>query len=405
VDELTGTSPVQPREQTSAATQNLRIELSTRSIWQVIAAVLLTLALVAAAAAARSLLAMVAISFFFSLAMEPAVRGLHEGRGWRRGLAVGAIYVAVIALLVLFVFVLIPAVEILGETVAQNGSAWVAAIDSFTVEQLGLPIDDAAVGAGVDGTGEAVSGWAADPFGRVLGFATSTLSLVFDLATIALFTFYFSADAPKIKRAVLRRFSPAAQERIAWTWDQAIVQTGGYFYSRSVLMALNGTGFFITMAVVGLPIQLAFPLALFGGFVSEFIPAVGTYIGAAVPIALTLALRGLVPALAVLGYALVYQQLENYWLSPKLSSDAMSLSGGVAFGAALAGGAIAGPMGAFVALPVAALITSTITNYARSYEVVSAPVPAQTQAKGTRRRHGSDPTGAEIEPDNPPTET
>jgi predicted PurR-regulated permease PerM len=48
----------------------------------------------------------------------------------------------------------------------------------------------------------------------------------------------------------------------------------------------------------------------------------------------------------------------------------MSLNGGVAFGAALAGGAIAGPIGAFVALPVAALISSTITNYARSHDVV-----------------------------------
>ena len=47
----------------------------------------------------------------------------------------------------------------------------------------------------------------------------------------------------------------------------------------------------------------------------------------------------------------------------------MSLSGGMAFGAALAGGSIAGPMGAFLALPTAALITSFITNYATTYEV------------------------------------
>lgn len=373
MDELPARPPVQPGDPSSVATPSLRVELGTRSIWQVIGAILLTLTLVAAAIAARSLLAMVAISFFFSLAMEPAVRRLHDGRGWRRGAAVGAIFAALIALLVMFVFVLVPAVRILAETVAERGAEWVAAIDSFTAEQFGVPIGGLAIGAGVNETGEAISGWAADPFGRVLGFATSTLSVVFDLATIALFTFYFSADAPTTKRAVLRRFGPGTQERIAWTWDQAIVQTGGYFYSRSILMAINGTGFLVAMAVAGLPIDLAIPLALFGGFVSAFIPAVGTYLGAAVPIALTLAIQGFVPALIVLGYALVYQQLENYWLSPKLSSDAMSLSGGVAFGAALAGGSIAGPMGAFVALPVAALITSTMSNYARSYEVASAP--------------------------------
>jgi predicted PurR-regulated permease PerM len=67
---------------------------------------------------------------------------------------------------------------------------------------------------------------------------------------------------------------------------------------------------------------------------------------------------------------LVYQQIENYWLSPKISANTMSLNGGVAFGAALAGGALAGPMGAFMALPVAALITSFISNYAAHHEVV-----------------------------------
>ncbi len=81
------------------------------------------------------------------------------------------------------------------------------------------------------------------------------------------------------------------------------------------------------------------------------------------------AVEGLGAALILLGYVLLYQLVENSWLSPKLSSETMSLSGGMAFGAALAGGSIAGPMGAFLALPTAALITSFITNYATTYEV------------------------------------
>ena len=165
-------------------------------------------------------------------------------------------------------------------------------------------------------------------------------------------------------------FSPTTQQRVGWTWDQAIIQTGGYFYSRMILMAINGVGFFFTMVLVGVPTTLAISLAVFGAFVSVFIPAIGTYIGGAIPILLTLALQGLTAGIIVLGYVLLYQQLENYWLSPKISAETMSLNGGVAFGAALAGGAIAGPMGAFTALPVAALISSVISNYAASHEVV-----------------------------------
>jgi predicted PurR-regulated permease PerM len=349
----------------------VEVQVATRSIWQAIASVLVTLGLLWAAGRMSTLLTMLALAFFFSLAMEPAVQRLHTHRGWRRGAAVGIIYVAAITLLVFFVFVLVPALKLLADAIAANAGTWVDNLDELTTEAFGLPFDPETLADGLAESGGAVSEWAADPFGRVLDVATSTVSALFNLATMALFIFYLSADAPRIKQAVLRRFSPKAQERISWTWDQAVVQTGGYFYSRMLLMVINGLGFFVTMVLVGMPLELSIPLALFAGFVSEFIPAVGTYIGAAVPIAVALVALGVVPALAILGYALVYQQIENYWLSPKISSDTMSLNGGVAFGAALAGGAIAGPMGAFVALPLAALITSTVSNYARSYE----PIP------------------------------
>ena len=98
--------------------------------------------------------------------------------------------------------------------------------------------------------------------------------------------------------------------------------------------------------------------------------AIGTYIGGAIPIAFVLVAEGLTPALILLGWVLIYQQLENLFLSPRLSAKTMEVNGAVAFGAALAGGAIAGPMGAFMALPVAAMITALIKNTGRRYDVV-----------------------------------
>ena len=126
-------------------------------------------------------------------------------------------------------------------------------------------------------------------------------------------------------------------------------------------------------------------MSVFEGFVAEFIPAVGTYIGAAVPIVMTLAVQGFGAGLILLVWTLIYQQGENYWLSPKLSAETMSINGGVAFGAALAGGAIAGPMGAFMALPFAALITSIIANSGKTYAVVPRPTVSNHLADPTRR--------------------
>jgi predicted PurR-regulated permease PerM len=347
----------------------LRVEVAGRTIWQVIGAILLTTALLGAARAASGLLTMVALSFFLSLALDPAVRSLRARYGWRRGAAVGVIYVAGLVFISFLVYILVPAIGQLAARVADSGDEWVAQLNAWTSQNLRFPIDGD-VGTGVVGAGEQTAEFTANAFGRLAGIASGGISLIFNLATIAMFTFYFTADAPRIKRAVLRLFTPAAQQRIGWTWDQAIVQTGGYFYSRMILMAINSAGFLLTMVVVGVPVSLAVPLAVFGGFVSVFIPAIGTYIGAAVPILITLAVQGLVPGLAVLGYAVVYQQLENYVLSPRISAGTMSLNGGVAFGAALAGGAIAGPVGAFVALPVAALVSASISNYVKSHEIV-----------------------------------
>lgn len=348
-----------------------RIEISGKTVWQTIFAILSTLVLIWAVGQARSLVAMVLISFFFSLALEPAVRRLTGRYGWRRGSATGVIYVVGVFFVVVMIAFLIPALTDLAKLIGDRGAEWLNTINEWTSANLGFDVTGEAAASNLAaGTETAIRNFAEGAFGTAIGIATAGIGIVFSVATIAMFTFYFTADAPKVQTAVLRLFHDRAQERIAWTWNQAIVQTGGYFYSRMILMVINGLGFFFTMVVVGMPVSLAIPLALFGAFVSVFIPAVGTYIGGAIPILLTLGVQGLIPALIVLGYVLVYQQIENYWLSPKISAHTMTLNGGVAFGAALAGGAIAGPMGAFTALPIAALISSFISNYVASNNVV-----------------------------------
>jgi len=348
-----------------------RIEIAGKSWWQAIGAVLATLALIRAAGAASTLVAMVLISFFFSLALEPAVRRLTKRFGWRRGSATGAIYGVGAAFVVFMIVVLIPALTQLAELIGERGADWIANVNQWAADNLNVDITTPSAGAEFAAdTENVIRRFSEGPFGSAFGLATAGVGLIFNLATVAMFTFYLTAGAPRVQTAVLRLFSPKTQQRVGWTWDQAIVQTGGYFYSRMILMVINGIGFFFTMVAVGMPVALATPLALFGAFVSVFIPAIGTYIGGAVPILLTLAVQGLTAGIIVLAYVLLYQQVENYWLSPRISAKTMTLNGGVAFGSALAGGAIAGPMGAFTALPVAALISSFISNYVASNDVV-----------------------------------
>jgi predicted PurR-regulated permease PerM len=192
-----------------------------------------------------------------------------------------------------------------------------------------------------------------------------------------MFTFYLTANGDKVRRALLSRMPPDRQARVLWTWEEAIKKTGGYLYSRGVLAAINGGLMYITLLIVGTP--YAGILAVFEGIVAEFIPIVGTYIAGAVPVVITLAAVGFGPALVVLAEILIYQQVENYFLSPRISAKTMELNAGVAFGAAMAGGAVGGFIGAFFGLPIAAVIQSYLSTYPKRYEVIDTPLTHQDE--------------------------
>jgi predicted PurR-regulated permease PerM len=306
--------------------------------------------------------------------------------------------------MIVMVVFLIPMMVTVAQSIGDNWSTWMDNLNNWAQDTFNVSLSDIgpASSAGEDAAG-AAEDWGKQALGGFLGALSTGIGLIFSMMTIALFTFYFTVDYQRIQRLVLSWLPPHHQERLGWTWDQAVEQTGGYFYSRMILMVINGSGFFFTMVLVGLPVLFAIPLAIFAGFVSEFIPAVGTYIGGAIPVLLTLAVEGVAQALVVLGYVLIYQQIENYWLSPKLSAKTMTLNGGVAFGAALAGGAIGGPMGAFMALPVAALITSFLSHYRTPQDVIYQSIYGDADELPDAASDGSDSEEGSGSADGPET--
>lgn len=373
--ELAEAEPTPPRPQPVV----VRIDATT--IWQVIGAVVLTLVAIWILNRAETIVSMVVFSIFLSLSLQPAVNAIHRRFNIRRGAAVGLIYAAGVAFLLVMIFVLIPTIATLGTAISEHGPEWLGNLDAWLSDTFGIEVLGRQRSGDIPAeVSRALQSWGDEVLGAFTGAATAGVSMVFWLATVAMFTFYFTVDAPKIRNALLSLFNPRIQARLGWTYDRAIQETGGYFYSRLILMIINGLGFFITMALVGVPIAISISLALIGSFFVEFIPVIGTYIGSALPVVITLALRGLVPAIIVLGYAIVYQLVENYILNPKISANTMTLSGGLAFGAALFGGAIAGPLGAIMAMPVAALTRAFIGEYARTKEVVYTSRYDQPQA-------------------------
>jgi len=120
--------------------------------------------------------------------------------------------------------------------------------------------------------------------------------------------------------------------------------------------------------IIGLPYALA--LALWVGVVSQFVPTVGTYLAGVVPFLVALLSGDPINAVWVLIAITVYQQIENYFISPKVTANTMELHPAVAFGSAIVGGSLLGGIGALLALPVAATITSLVQTFTDSNELI-----------------------------------
>jgi hypothetical protein len=241
--------------------------------------------------------------------------------------------------------------------------------------------------------------WNGSLLGGVVRVATGIVGGIFQALTIALFTFYMVAQGPQLRRAVCSRFRPDRQRRILFIWEQAIEQTDSYFYSRLLLAVINGVLIYAVLRWRGVP--FAAPLAIFEGIVAEFIPIVGTYIGGAVPVLVAL-LYEPVDALIVLIWIVVYQQIENYFLSPRLTARTMSVPAPVAFAAALIGGALGGILFAFLALPAAGVILAAFRTYGRYHEVVEDDIVAPALTPERPRRIAApgrgDPAGESTVP-------
>src|SRR3954463_1663613 len=355
-----------------------------------------------------SFLTIIFMAAFLSFALEPAVTWLVK-RGWKRGAATGAMLGAVLLAAVLLLALILPAVvtgfKQLIDSAPQLVDRLVGWLHVIGIKNVSTDNLISELQANADKVGAAAQGIAG---GLILGVATSILGALFKVATVGLFTFYFVAEGPRLRRAILSMTPPERQERLLFVWEQAITQTGGYFYSRLLLAVINGTGMYIVLRLNGVP--FAAPLAIFEGIVAEFIPIIGTYIGGALPV-LVAFLTGIGPGLWAAGYIVVYQQLENYILSPRLTARTMSLHPAIAFAAALIGGAIGGLLAAFLALPVAGVIQAAIVEYSKPYEVVAEPkegleVAAQVLEEGSegeaggdqKPEHDGDGRGGDVEP-------
>lgn len=310
------------------------------------------------------------LSLFLSLAIEPGVNRL-ERRGWRRGSATLLFLLGTLVIVVLFVVAISAQV---GQQIADllsDSEKYVSRTVDFLNDNLGTKIDPSAVIAEIEDPNGAVQTFISNQRSKVIDLSVAALGVLLQTFSVLLFTFYLVADAPKLRRLICSRLRHGRQERLMHTWEIAIDKTGGYLYSRALLAGASAVVHWIALAAIGAPAPLA--MALWVGAVSQFLPVVGTYIAGALPVLITF-IDSPSRAVAVVVVILVYQQFENYVVAPRVTARTMDLHPAVAFGAALAGAAVLGPVGAVLAIPGAAMLQAVLSDRGIRFGLIDHPL-------------------------------
>ena len=329
-------------------------------------------------------LVLVLLSLFFALAMEPGVNKLEE-RGWQRGRATVSILLAVVAVALVFLAVVGTLVGQQLADLARNSSTYVNDTVKFLNDTFSTNIDPAQVNARIADPNGAVQKFIDSQQDRVFNLSVQALNMLFQSFTVLLFSFYLVADGPRLRRSICSRLPAGRQRRVLDTWNLAITKTGGYLYSRLVLAGLSAFFHWIALQAIGTPAPIA--MALWVGLVSQFLPVIGTYLAGVLPALLTF-LDSPGRALVVIGFILVYQQVENYLFAPRITARTMELHAALAFGSALVGGAVLGPVGAILGLPFAAMVQGIASAAGERHEVIDDPLVrvAPRKKKGKRRK-------------------
>lgn len=311
-------------------------------------------------------LLVILLAWLLSIAMEPGVSWLSN-RGLRRGAATGIVLSGIVVVTLAFVG-LFGGVFFtqLAELVQQLPQIVTDIIDWMNAT-FGLELDPDNVLELLQLSPSQLAGLATDLAGGVLGAFGLLFGTLFDGLTMLVFAFYLSADGPRMRRAIGSWLPLQSQKVFVTVWDISVTKTGGFVVSKVILATLSAFAHSIAFYVIGVPYWL--PMGVFAGVVSQFIPTIGTYIGIIVP-ALFAVFEDPVDVVWIVAFATVYQQLENYVFTPRISRVTMDIHPALALASVFVGVAIFGPIGALIGIPLAAAFLAVMDTYGKRHGLI-----------------------------------
>jgi predicted PurR-regulated permease PerM len=313
---------------------------------------LLALTILQALASASAVFILIIISIFLAAGLNPAVL-FFQNRGLSRGASVSAVMGSVLLFVAAFIAVAVPPLIDQGNQLLDNAPQLIRDLNNNAfindlnnkygvIDSLQSNLDSVIK----DGQ------FAVTAFGGVLGVGKAVISSLVSTITILVLTLYFLASLPQVINIGLRFVPTSRRDRVSKLTNAIVSRIGSFVGGQAIIAALAALFILIMGLTIGMPYPG--PLAMVV-LICGFIPLVGHFIGMSIVTVVSLT-DSLTTALIALGAYIVYVQIENYVITPKIMRKSLAIPGLVTIIAALLGASLLGLIGGLLAVPIAAAV-------------------------------------------------
>jgi len=297
---------------------------------------------------AQSVLVLVLVAAFLAIGLNPTVSRL-ERLGMRRGGAVTVVFLGVLLFFAVVGYAILP-------PLVEQGTTFISKLPDYVSDlQKNATIDDLDRRFGVIDrvnaylTSSDLSQRAAQ---NVLSIGSTIAGIIFKILTILILTLYFLSSFNAITHTAYRMVPRSRRARVTLLGDEILTRVGGYVAGAFLVALIAGTASLVWLSSLGVPYPLALALVV---MITDIIPLVGATIGAVAVTVITL-LISLPVGIATGIFFLVYQQVENYLIYPRVMKRSVDVNPAAAIVGALVGGTLLGIVGALLAVPATAAI-------------------------------------------------
>jgi len=328
----------------------------------------------------REVLVLIYVSALFAVVLLPVVNSLvlfetRSGRHLTRGAAIALLLVCLVAALVIFFVVGLPPVI---HDIRQFATDLPARVPGIVARLKRIPLADR---LGVDTVAEKIEGGLSATAGYLLSSFPAWATGIFDLITGFILCVYFMLEGHTAYQFFMSLLPVERRLRLAVTLEKAEMRMSKWLLGQGLLMLILGICSTITFGF--LHVRYFVLLCVLMGLMN-IVPIAGGVITITV-VALVAALDSWTKMAGVLIFYLIYINVENAYLTPRIMRSSVNLMGLTVLVALLIGTSLAGVVGALVAVPTAALIAVLLEEY-----MVQKDTPQSIEISA------DDPPGAEI---------